>query len=303
MDIWTIGTSSAVPSRRRGLPANIINYKGERILFDCGEGTQRKIMEEKMGLMKIDRIFISHWHADHFSGLLGLIQTLEMEGREKPLYIYGPPRTEEFTERILDTGYFSRSYDIFAEDLVEGDVIVGEGYEVRPFEVEHSVNAFGFAFEEDNEIKADKQKMEELGLEASPKIGDLKDGETVEWEGETIEPGDVVKEVPGRKVVYSGDTSKCENMIENAEDADLLIHEATCMHEIIEERKGHTSAKQAGEVAKEAGVEKLLLTHISRRYQGREEELVEEAREVFEASELAFDGEKYEVSPHRPEPE
>jgi ribonuclease Z len=301
MDIWTIGSSSAVPSRKRGLPANMINYKGERILFDCGEGAQRKIMEEKMGLMKIDRIFISHWHADHFSGLLGLIQTLEMEGREKPLYIYGPPRTEEFTEQILDTGYFSRSYDIFAEDLVEGDVIVGEGYEVRPFEVEHSVNAFGFVFEEDSEVKADKEKMEELGLGASPKIGDLKDGETVEIDGKTVRPEDVVKEVPGRKVVYSGDTAKCDNMIENAEGADLLIHEATCMHEMIEDRKGHTSALQAGEIAEEAGVERLVLTHISRRYQGREEELVEEAREVFEASELAEDGEKLEISPHRPE--
>jgi ribonuclease Z len=301
MDIWTIGSSSAVPSRKRGLPANMINYKGERILFDCGEGAQRKIMEEKMGLMKIDRIFISHWHADHFSGLLGLIQTLEMEGREKPLYIYGPPRTEEFTEQILDTGYFSRSYDIFAEDLVEGDVIVGEGYEVRPFEVEHSVNAFSFVFEEDSEVKADKEKMEELGLGASPKIGDLKDGETVEIDGKTVRPDDVVKEVPGRKVVYSGDTAKCDNMIENAEGADLLIHEATCMHEMIEDRKGHTSALQAGEIAEEAGVERLVLTHISRRYQGREEELVEEAREVFEASELAEDGEKLEISPHRPE--
>lgn len=301
MDIWTIGSSSAVPSRKRGLPANMINYKGERILFDCGEGAQRKIMEEKMGLMKIDRIFISHWHADHFSGLLGLIQTLEMEGREKPLYIYGPPRTEEFTEQILDTGYFSRSYDIFTEDLVEGDVIVGEGYEVRPFEVEHSVNAFGFVFEEDSEVKADKEKMEELGLGASPKIGDLKDGETVEIDGKTVRPEDVVKEVPGRKVVYSGDTAKCDNMIENAEGADLLIHEATCMHEMIEDRKGHTSALQAGEIAEEAGVERLVLTHISRRYQGREEELVEEAREIFEASELAVDGEKLEISPHRPE--
>lgn len=301
MDFWTIGSSSAVPSRKRGLPANMINYRGERILFDCGEGAQRKIMEKKMGLMKIDRIFISHWHADHFSGLLGLIQTLEMEGREKPLYIYGPPRTEEFTEKILDTGYFSRNYDIFVEDLVEGDVIVGEGYEVRPFEVEHSVNAFGFVFEEDSEVKADKNKMEELGLGASPKIGDLKDGKTVEIDGETVEPDDVVKEVPGRKVVYSGDTAKCDNLIENAEGADLLVHEATCMHEMIEDREGHTSALQAGEVADEADVERLVLTHISRRYQGSEEELLEEAREVFEDSELAVDGKKLEITPHRPE--
>lgn len=301
MDVWTIGSSSAVPSRERGLPANMINFKGERILFDCGEGAQKKIMEEKMGLMKIDRIFISHWHADHFSGLLGLIQTLEMEGREKPLYIYGPPRTEEFTDRILDTGYFSRSYDIFVEDLVEGDTVVGEGYEVRPFEVEHGINAFGFVFEEDKKVKADKEKMEDLGLGASPKIGELKEGKTVELDGKTIEPEEVVQEVPGRKIVYSGDTAKCEKMIENAEKADLLIHEATCMHEMIEDRKGHTSARQAGEIARKADVEKLVLTHISRRYQGKEKELVEEAREEFENSVLAFDGEKFDVRPHRPE--
>ncbi|MFQ3275260.1 MAG: ribonuclease Z [Candidatus Nanohaloarchaea archaeon] len=301
MDIWTIGTSSAVPTRERALACNMINYKGERILFDCGEGAQRRIMMDKLGLMKINRIFITHWHADHFSGLLGLIQTLEMEGREHPLYIYGPPRTEEFTDRILDTGYFSRSYDIFVEDLVEGDVIAGEGYEVRPFEVEHGVNAFGYVFEEDAQIKADKQKMEEYGLGSSPKIGDLKSGEAIEWNGETIEPEQVVEEVPGRKIVYSGDTAKCDNLIENAENADLLIHEATCTHDIIEERKNHTSAKQAGEIAQDADVGKLVLTHFSRRYRGEEEKLREEAEEEFETAELGEDGKKFEVKPHRPE--
>lgn len=301
MDVWTIGTSSAVPTRERALACNMINFQGERILFDCGEGAQRRIMMDKLGLMKINRIFISHWHADHFSGLLGLIQTLEMEGREHPLYIYGPPRTEEFTERILDTGYFNRSYDIFAEDLVEGDVIAGEGYEVRPFEVEHGVNAFGFVFEEESQVKANKEKMEKFGLGSSPKIGDLKAGRTIEWDGETVEPEQVVEKVPGRKVVYSGDTAKCDDLIENAEEADLLIHEATCTHEIIEDRKNHTSAKQAGEIAREADVEKLVLTHFSRRYRGEEEKLKEEAQKEFENTEIGEDGKKFEVKPHRPE--
>jgi ribonuclease Z len=301
MDVWTIGTSSAVPTRERGLAANMINYKGERILFDCGEGTQRKLMTEKLGLMKISKIFVSHWHADHFSGLLGLIQTMEMEGREEPLYIYGPPRTEEFTEKILETGYFQRNFDIFVEDVVEGDEIVGEGYKVEPFEVDHSINAFGYSFKEDPGKKANKEKMAELGLESSPKIGKLKEGESIEWNGEKIEPEEVIEEVPGRKIVYSGDTSKCENMIEHAEDADLLIHEATCLHEIIEQRKGHTSAKQAGEIAREAGVERLILTHISRRYRNKEKELVEEAGKEFEGVELGEDGKKFEVKPHRPE--
>ncbi|MFB6100755.1 MAG: ribonuclease Z [Candidatus Nanohalobium sp.] len=301
MKVWTVGTSSAVPSSERGLAANCISHNGERILFDCGEGTQKTLMEEKIGLMKVSRIFISHWHADHFSGLLGLIQTMEMEGREEPLYIYGPPRTEEFTDRILDTGYFNRSYDIFVEDLVEGDEIVGDGYTVRPFEVEHGINAFGFVFQEESSKKADKEKMEELGLGSSPKIGDLKNGESIEWNGETIEPEEVVKEVPGRKVVYSGDTEKCQNMIDNSKDADLLIHEATCLNEIIEDRHGHTSAKQAGEIAKEADVEDLVLTHFSRRYRGEEEKLKEEAEEEFEDTELGKDGKEFEIKAHRPE--
>ncbi len=301
MEIWTVGTSSAVPSRKRGLPANLINYKGERILFDCGEGTQRKLMTEKLGLMKISRIFISHWHADHFSGLLGLIQTMEMEGREKPLYIYGPPRTEEFTDNILDTGYFQRNFDIFVEDIIEGDEIVGDGYRVEPFEVEHGINAFGYSFIEEDQKKANKEKMKELGLGSSPKIGKLKAGEEIEWEGEKISPEDVIETMPGRKIVYSGDTSKCDNLIQNAENADLLIHEATCLHEMIEERKGHTSARQAGEIASAAGVEKLVLTHISRRYQDKEGEILAEAREEFEDTELGEDGEKFEIKPHRPE--
>ncbi len=301
MRIWNVGTSSAVPTSDRGLPANLIEFNGERILFDCGEGTQRTLMSEKLGIMRIDKVFISHWHADHFSGLLGLIQTMELEGRERPLYIYGPPRTEEFTERILDTGYFNRSYDIFAEDLVEGDEIVGENYKIKPFEVDHGVNALGFSFEEESSKKANKKKMKELGLTNSPKIGKLKQGETIEWEGEEIRPEEVIEEMPGRKVVYSGDTAKSDNLIDHAEDADLLIHESTCLHKMIEDRRGHTSALQAGEIASEANVEKLVLTHFSRRYRNREKELEEEASQVFENVEIGNDGEKFEISPHRPE--
>ena len=301
MRVWTVGTSSAVPTSDRGLAGNLVEYDGERILFDCGEGTQRSLMKEKLGLMKISRIFISHWHADHFSGLLGLIQTMELEGREEPLYIYGPPRTEEFTEKILDTGYFNRSYDIFVENIIEGEEIVGEGYKVKPFEVEHGINAFGYSFEEDSQVKANKKKMKELGLGSTPKVGELKEGKTVEWNGEKIKPEEVIEEMPGRKIVYSGDTEKCDNLIENSKDADLLIHEATCLHEMIEDRKGHTSALQAGEIAQEADVKKLVLTHFSRRYRNEEEVLLQEATEAFESTELGEDGKKFELKPHRPE--
>ncbi|MFB6158399.1 MAG: ribonuclease Z [Candidatus Nanohalobium sp.] len=302
MDIWTVGTSSAVPTQDRNLPCNMVNFQGERLLFDCGEGAQKRIMMDKLGLMKISRIFITHWHADHFSGLLGLIQTMEMEGREETLYIYGPPRTEEFTDRILDTGYFQRNYDIFVEDIVEGDVISGDGYQVRPFEVEHGVNAFGYVFEEEASKKANKEKMKKYGLESSPKIGELKQGETIKWNGEKIQPEDVIEEVTGRKIVYSGDTAKCENMIRHAEDADLLIHEATVSHDMIDQRDNHSSARQAAEVAREANVDKLVLTHLSRRFRGeKSQELQKEAKKEFENTVLGEDGKKFEIKPHRPE--
>lgn len=301
MQVWTVGTSSAVPTAERALACNMVNYDGERILFDCGEGAQRRIMMDKLGLMQISKIFISHWHADHFSGLLGLIQTMEMEGREKPLHIYGPPRTEEFTHNILDTGYFNRSYDIVVEDLTGGEEIVGEKYSVKPFEVEHGINAFGYVFQEDEDRKANKQKLKEHGLENSPKVGELKNGNAVEHEGRRIMPDDVVEQVPGRKVVYTGDTELCPPLVENSMEADLLIHEATGLHELISDREGHSSARQAATVAEKAGVERLVLTHISRRYRGEEEKLLEEAREVFERTELAEDGMEFEIKPHRPE--
>ncbi len=302
MDIWTLGTSSAVPTKERNLPANLINFNGERILFDCGENVQKTLMANKLGIMQINKIFITHWHADHFSGLLGLIQTMEMEGRKRPLYIYGPPRTEEFTHNILDTGYFQRSYDIFVEDIIEGEVIIGDEYEIKPFEVDHGVNAFGYVLKEDTKKKANKEKMEELGLESSPKIGKLKEGEAIEWNGKTIQPEEVIEEVPGRKIVYSGDTAKCENTIKHSKNADLLIHEATCSHEIIDQRKYHSSAKQAAEVAKKAEVDKLVLTHISRRYRGEnKEKLLNEAKDVFSNVKIAEDGNHYNISPNRPE--
>ena len=302
MKVWTLGTSSAVPTKKRNLPAHLINFEGERILFDCGENIQKTLMQEKLGIMKINKIFISHWHADHFSGLLGLIQTMEMEGRNRPLYIYGPKGTEENTDRILDTGYFKRNYDIFVQDLEPGEVIVGDQYEIKPFPVEHGVPAYGYKFQENKQKKANKKKMEELGLESSPKIGKLKQGESIEWKGETIESEEVIEEVPGRKMVYAGDTAKCQNTIENSRNADLLVHEATCHHEMIDQRRYHTSAKQAAEIAKQANVEKLVLTHISRRYKNEKaDKLEKEAQEVFSNSELAEDLNCYEIKPHRPE--
>ncbi|MDY6776989.1 MAG: ribonuclease Z [Candidatus Nanohaloarchaea archaeon] len=304
IDLHTLGTSSAVPTARRDLAANLVNFKGERLLFDCGEGAQKSIMKLQVGLMDIEKVFITHWHADHFSGLLGLVQTLSMEGRKRPLEIYGPERTGEFTDRLLNIGYFDRSYEIVGHALEEDEVVEGEGYEVRPFEVQHSIPAYGYVFEEDSELKVSKARMEEHGLESGPEIGKVKSGETVEIDGEEYGPEDLCEEVPGRKIVYTGDTAAHENVVEAAQGADVLIHEATVTQELLEGRADrHSSSLQAAEMAKRAGVDKLILTHFSRRFDKDPEPLLEEAREVFENTELAEDGKHFGVEPHRPESE
>lgn len=304
IDLHTLGTSSAVPTSRRSLAANLLNFEGERILFDCGEGTQRQVMRLQAGLMDIEKVFITHWHADHFSGLLGLIQTMSLEGRDRPLYIYGPDRTGEFTNRLLTTGYFDRGYQVVAEDLDLDEVVDGDGYEIRPFRAHHGIPAYGYVFEEDEELKVSRSKMEEHGLESGPEIGRIKQGERVEIDGTTYGPEDLCETVPGRKIVYTGDTAAHGDIVQAAMDADVLIHEATVTHEDLSGReKRHSSAKQAAEIARKANVDKLVLTHFSRRFDKDPQPLLDEAREIHPNTELADDGKHFGIEPHRPESE
>lgn len=303
---WTVGTSSAVPTPGRSLSAQLMNFRGERILFDCGEGTQRGIIENNLGLMKIDKIFITHWHADHFSGLLGLIQTFSMEDRDRKLEIYGPPRTKEFMDKLLSLGYFDRSYEIDVEEIEEDDEvedqIKGKSYTITPFTTKHGIPSQGYVFQEAGDSKANKDKMEQLGLKPSPKIGKLKRGESVEVNGQMIKPEQVVEEVRGRKIVYTGDTEKIDNTVKFAQSADLLVHDATFNQQLINEgRYGHSSAREAALVAKEAGVRQLVLTHLSRRFDNQPQELLTEAKEVFNNVEIAEDGKCFDIEPYRPE--
>ncbi len=302
IEFYTLGTSSAVPTDSRDLSSTFLNFQGNKMLFDCGEGTQKSLMVNKLGLMNIDKVFITHWHADHFSGLLGLVQTLGMEGRDRPLFIYGPKRTEEFTKNLLELGYYNRNYDIYAENLEPGDVVEDQEYKVRAIKTDHRVPSLGYVFEEKPSKKVSRKKMEEHGLEPCEEIGRLKDGESVEIDGTVYTPDQLVSKVPGRKIVYTGDTEYSEEVIRASKNADLLVHDSTFTEELRKDgRYGHSSALQAAKVAKHADVEKLVLTHFSRRFTNNAEKLVDEAKEVFENVEAAEDGKKFEIKPHRPE--
>lgn len=296
-----LGTSSGVPTRERSLPSIFMMFEKERLLFDCGEGTQRQLMSEKLKFMKISRVFISHWHADHFAGLLGLVQTMSLENRKEPFYVYGPRRTSEFVERLLGVGYFARSFEVVAQDIDEGDEIKCGGFSVIPFRVEHRVPALGYVFKENDRIKANMEKAAAFGLKTGPKIGLLKAGKSVAIGGKTVKPEDVIEKEPGKKVVYTGDTIYNENVVKFSKSADILIADSTFGGE-FEERAGafrHSTAKQAAEAAKKAAVKLLILTHISRRYQNSEgnpaKNLEESAREVFKNTVLAHDFFEIEV--------
>ncbi len=291
-----IGTAASIPTRERGLPATLIDYKNSKLLFDCGEGTQRQLMSEGLKFMRIDQIFITHWHADHFAGLTGLIQTMSLDGREKKLDIYGPPETTKFVKQIIGVGHFGARFDIGMHDIQEGDIIEGNGYKVIPFWVEHRIPSLGYVFQEDDKLNADMKKAKKFGLTTGPLIGKLKAGKTITVNGKKVKPKDVIDCKPGKKIVITGDTMKCKNVVKYAKGADLLIHDSTYSLE----RKArapevkHSTSTDAAETAKKAKVDKLVLTHISRRYQQKgtplkPEDLLKEAKKVFKNTVLAED--------------
>lgn len=289
-----LGTSATIPTRERNLTAIFLMYKDTRILFDCGEGTQRQLMDKNLKFYRINHIFITHWHADHFAGLLGLIQTMSLEGRTAPLYVYGPKDSEFYIQKLLTIGYFYRRFDIVIKDLNDNDEIKFDDFTIKAFKVNHGIPSLGFVFQEKDKIRANMKKAAKFGLKTSPLIGKLKKGETIEFKGKKIRPEDILEKTLGTKIVYTGDTKYCANVLKHAKDADLLIHDSTFLSTREDlEFIGHSSAKDAASIAKKANAKQLVLTHISRRYQeGAKEKdilLLKEAKTIFKNTVLARD--------------
>jgi len=294
-----LGTGGSWPTVKRNVTSIAIKRGGEIILMDCGEGTQRQIQRSGLSYMQIKSIFISHFHGDHFLGLPGLIQTMQLNDREEPLRIYGPRGTEEIVEELKNLGHFKPSYEIEGIDLDEGDEVRFDGYSVKPFRVKHNVPTLGFVLEEDQRPgRFNKSKALELGIPEGPLFGKLQRGESVRLkDGRIITPDMVLGPPrPGRKIVYSGDTRPCDKVIEYAKDADILIHDSTFLSDLedLAREYAHSTARQAAEIASKANVDKLILTHISPRYVD-DKEFEREAREIFDNSLVARDFMKIEV--------
>ncbi|AGK60711.1 RNAse Z [Archaeoglobus sulfaticallidus PM70-1] len=287
-----LGTSGTIPSVDRNPSSILINYNGEKVLFDCGEGTQRQMMIAKTGFRRLNNIFITHLHTDHFAGIFGLIETLSLNDRKDKLTIHSPNAI--FLRKLFEMfGYNNIEYEIEVKDVKDNSVFEFDGFRVVAFRTDHIVESYGYAFiENDRRGKFNRKKAEELGIPPGPLYSKLARGESVEVDGKLITPDMVLgKPRPGRKIIYSGDTRPCETTLEISRNADLLIHDASFTSDLMEwaiETK-HSTAKECAEIASKANVKMLILTHISARYSKDQSPLLEEAREIFDDVVVAHD--------------
>ena len=282
LSVAFLGTGGAVPSARRNTASLLVARGGERLLFDCGEGTQRQ-MQRSLGLIQVDSIFFTHFHADHFLGLPGLLKTYDLTERERPLTVYGPRGLGDLFKSLARV-IGRLDYKLELVELAPGDAVALDGGEVRAFPVEHSVRAHGYALvEAERPGRFDPEAAQRLGVAEGPAFAQLQRGEPVETaKGTTVRPEEVMGESrPGRKLVVTGDTAPCHATVEAARGAELLVHDASFAEEEAQRAAdtGHSTVGQAAAVAREADVHLLALVHISSRYHVGK--VLEEAREVF----------------------
>ncbi|HLN50785.1 MAG: ribonuclease Z [Thermoplasmata archaeon] len=291
MRVTFLGTAGSWPTKERSASAIALDLETELILLDCGEGTQRQFFRSSASFMRVRRVFITHFHGDHFLGLPGLIQSMCLNHREEPLDIYGPPDAKEMVDRALRMGYFTLRFPVEIHPLSPGSTVQLDGYEVRTAAAQHPVPALAYRIEEaPKRGRFDGPRARELGLHGKD-FARLEAGEEVRVGDRVVRPEDVMGPPrAGRSLVYSGDTAPTEAVRRLAERATLLVHEATAAQEIEKEANewGHSSARQAAECARVAEVGALFLTHFSARYKELEP-LEEEARIVFPGSTAARD--------------
>jgi len=292
MQIVFLGTSGSWPTPRRNVSAVAVKRGPEVLLFDCGEGTQRQFMLSKLSFMQTSRVFISHFHGDHFLGLPGMVQSMSMNGRETPLEVYGPRGIERLVGDLVSLGYFTPGFEVRAKELPPGEALDCDEFVVRAFEARHTVPGLSYVLEEKPRPgRFSLEKARALGVPEGPLYSRLQDGVSVTVGGRTVRPEEVLGPPRrGRKIVYTGDTMPHDALLEIARHADVLIHDATSDAALEEKanRYGHSSSRQAAEVALKAKVGRLVLTHLSPRYEDPAS-ILEDAKKIFERVQVAED--------------
>jgi ribonuclease Z len=291
MRLTFLGTAGSWPTKERSASAIALDLERELVLLDCGEGTQRQFFDSSASFMRVRRIFLTHFHGDHFLGLPGLVQSMNLNHRTEPLDIYGPPDAEEMVGRALKMGYFTQRFPIEVHPLSPDATVELDGYSVRTSAAVHPVPSLAYRIEEGPKRgRFDGERARALGIRGKD-FSQLEAGDPVRVGATVVHPSDVMGPPrPGRSVVYSGDTAPSDDVRKLARRATVLIHEATASQEIEAEANvwGHSSARQAASVAHEAEVGTLFLTHFSARYKELEP-LETEARIVFPGSQAARD--------------
>jgi ribonuclease Z len=291
LSLFFAGTAGSVPTARRGLPAILLRRGADRVLFDCGEGTQRQLLRS-VGLMDLTDVFITHFHADHWLGLPGMLKTFDLRARERPLTVYGPPGLRALLGAMRHV-WGGIGYELEIVELADDELVERDEYVIEAFPVAHRAGAYGYAIvEDDRPGRFDAALAERLGVTPGPDFGRLQRGEPVGG----VRPEQVVgPDRRGRKLVISGDTGPSDVLVEVAHEADVLVHEATFTQEEADRARetAHSTAAQAAKVAQEAEVRLLALVHLSTRYGGRE--IREEATAIFPRTVVPRDFDTIEV--------
>ncbi len=305
LSVTFLGTSAARPTVERNVSALALVREGETLLFECGEGTQRQMMRYGVSFALSD-IFFTHFHADHFLGVIGLVRTLGLQGRVEPMRLYGPRGAKKLLGQAMQLGVERVPFEVEIQEVKPGNTVEGrgrgkgEGYDIHVFATDHGGGSVGYAIQEHERLgRFDPEKARAAGIPEGPLWGKLHKGEPIELpNGQRLTAnGFVGPKRSGRLVVITGDTRPCAAVVDAAKGADLLIHEATFGEEEKDRAKetGHSTAREAAQVALAANAKRLVLSHVSARYSISAEELVKEAREVFKETVVAKDGMEIDI--------
>lgn len=285
-----------MPTKERSPSAVFLKFKGEGILFDCGEGTQRQMRIAGLSLADVTKICISHWHGDHVLGLPGLLLTIGSLNLNRAIDIYGPRGSKRAFQRMFGGMEFEVKFNIRVHEVHEGVFVDREDFRLECLPMKHPVPCIGFAFVEKDRRRIKVDVIKKLGIPEGPLLGDLQRGKAIEYKGKKVTPQDATVIVKGRKVAVITDTLMTENCVKLAANADVLVCDSTYTSKLKEkaEEHGHLTALEAAQIASRAGVKKLVLTHFSARYKDTIE-LEEDARTAFDKVVSAYDFMKLKV--------
>jgi len=294
--ITFLGTGSHVPSRARNHTAMLLSYEGENILIDCGEGTQRQFRYARLNPCKVTRILITHWHGDHVLGLPGLLQTLALSGYNKKLIIYGPKGTKEFMKKMFEVFVFREKFPIEVEE-VQGKFFENKDFYLEAKPMIHGIPCNAYCFVKKGQVRIDKDKLKKSGLHPGPLLQKIKEGKDVIYEGKKYKAKNLTSRDNDKKIGFVLDTSMNVGIVPFVKDTDVLIMESSFESSLGEKAKEykHLTAKQVAEIAKKAQVKKLVLTHVSARYDKNPKKILDEAKKIFKNVVLVKDLEELRV--------